>query len=234
MITGILNWSEVWALLIPLYYIVNQKGEQLHIKPVKYYIITALILNICIDVIANQKDLSLNLRWHNNNVLYNLHSIFRFTFFLWFFIRLKPIYLLKFKIIIAIIFYTFLLLYYTLHESIFKFSSLTIGLELYTLLVYCLIYYLQLLQEEYVNEYKKLAEFWIVTGLSIFIVISVIIILFYNNLSETEPLFAIKIWSLHNVAYILLSIFLAKGFYHARYHQNTKQKVIIIAKTEVL
>ena len=234
MVTGILNWSEIWALLIPLYYIITQKTEQHQLKPVKYYIISALIINFCIDIISNQKDLSLNLPWHNNNLLYNLHSIFRFAFFCWFFISLKPKHNLKIKKIIALIYYTFLLSYYTFHASIFTFSSLTIGLELYALLVYCLFYYWQLLKQDLLYDYKKLPEFWIVTGLGIFIVISLVIILFYNKISETEALFAIKIWNIHNIAYILLSIFLAKGFYHARYIQPTKLTVITTDKTEIV
>ncbi len=57
---------------------------------------------------------------------------------------------------------------------------------------------------------------------------------FYNDLSETETLLAIKIWNLHNLAYILLSIFLAKGFYHTRYNQPTKLTVITTDKTGIV
>ena len=78
------------------------------------------------------------------------------------------------------------------------------------LLFYCLQYYFSKLQEE--DDLKMKADFWIVTGLSLYITVSFFVFLFQNTLATNLELFAITIWKVVDIAYILFCIFIAKAF----------------------
>src|SRR5436190_1449200 len=51
MYRRIIDWSEVWALLIPLLIILLRRKNPSYLKPVRYYIFAALLLNISVDII---------------------------------------------------------------------------------------------------------------------------------------------------------------------------------------
>ena len=68
------------------------------------------------------------------------------------------------------------------------------------------------MQEDELIE-KKDPAFWLITGISIYTVISFPLFLFYSVLSVKFKHFAVGIWDLHNFAYCLLSIFIARYFY---------------------
>ena len=79
----IMDWAEVWAVLIPLAVLIARKPAYDWVRPVDIYLIVALLLNILIDGI-----------WYgnkykvfavSNNLLYNIHSFCRFFLFAWFF-----------------------------------------------------------------------------------------------------------------------------------------------------
>src|ERR1700733_8976152 len=108
----ILDTSEVWALLIPLFVMITQKNRVELMKPVRIYVVVALIINICIVLIQEFKA-----RWGihegdflwSNNFLYNIHSIARFFLFAWFFLRLKQPFIPRIKIILPILFGIFVI-----------------------------------------------------------------------------------------------------------------------------
>jgi hypothetical protein len=69
------------------------------------------------------------------------------------------------------------------------------------------------MQQDYQFNYSGTPEFWVTTGLSIYVVINLPIFLFYNALSAQFEKFAIDIWNIHNLSYLILAVFLAKSFY---------------------
>src|SRR5262245_6868971 len=94
----ILDWSEVWAPLIPLIIYAVVRPKYVWTKPVVWYLILALFFSIIIDAIYKQYDLGLNKwfdrnfsQWYNkdgylkNTIFYNFISISRLLFFSWFF-----------------------------------------------------------------------------------------------------------------------------------------------------
>src|SRR5688500_9717148 len=89
-LTEILNWSEVWALLIPLGILLIYRHQPKLLHPVVVYLWIALVINLFIDVIA-----MFYLKWNfpywlrTNNYLYNIHSIARFICFSWFFRKMQ-------------------------------------------------------------------------------------------------------------------------------------------------
>ena len=85
-------------------------------------------------------------------------------------------------------------------------------IEAYFLLIYCLLYYLSQLRDE-TEDFRQNKEFWIVTGLSIYVVINFFMFLFYVPMIQQNELLAEKMWSVHNMAYILLCLFITKAIY---------------------
>lgn len=73
-------------------------------------------------------------------------------------------------------------------------------------------YYLSQLHNE-VERISDKKDFWVVTGLAIFVVINFFLFLFYVPMIEENPVLAGNMWNVHNVAYILFCILIAKALY---------------------
>ena len=100
-------------------------------------------------------------------------------------------------------------------ENFFRqdtFSSRLMATEAGILLFYCLQYYLFKLQEESTTT-KRSGDFWMVTGLSIYVVFNFPFFLLYTSLKVKDQ---VNWWNIHNISYIILCIFIAKAFYVSR------------------
>ncbi len=215
LLKQVLGWSEVWALFIPLFALVLKRKQPLYLKPVIIYILLALVLNLFQDIIANLKFTLHFPHWlQTNNYVYNFHSVARLFLFSLFFIILRQPFLQKVKKIVPIIFSLFVIINFTFFEDFFNFNMLSsrlLSLEAVLLLFYCLQYYLYKLLEE--NEgVEREPDFWVVTGLTIYVSVSFIIFLFQNTLVKQLQPFAITIWKVHDIVYIIFCFFLAKAF----------------------
>ena len=210
----ILDWSEVWALLIPLSVYLYKGNRSFVLKPVVWYICIGIWLNLAQDIIWQYKDkFHLKGILYNNLFIYNAHSIVRLLLFSLFFIRLKQPLLSGIKVLLPFLFLLFIIINFSFYQLFTEFSSRTFGIEAALLLFYCLLYYIYLLQQEKDIAYNQSPEFWVVTGLSIYVVINFPIFLFYSALSIQFENFAINIWDIHNITYIIFSLFLAKAFH---------------------
>lgn len=215
----ILDWSEVWVPLIPLTFALGKKNFHNYLKPVRMYLWLALLINICIVVVWKYK-LKLNFPdWlHSNNFLYNIHSIVRFLLFAWFFSLLDQPFLRSLKRIIPAVYIVFVLFNFLFLEDFFyywSFSSRLLSIETGILLLYCLQYYFYILREEHEEE-KRPPSFWVVTGLSIYVVINFPIFLFYKAFLREFENFAINIWDVTNISYIIFCLLMAKAFYESK------------------
>lgn len=217
----ILAWSEVWALLIPLTILVWKKDRTPYLRPVRIYLWVTLVLNIGIDLISNfKKEWGLkqgDFFW-NNNFIYNIHSVFRFLMFAWFFNLLRQRFMHRVKIIIAFAFLAFVLVNFIFFENFIPrnmeiFSSRLLSTEAALLLFYCLQYFIYLMIEDKTTGVSRQRGFWVVTGLSIYVAVNFFIFLFYSYLSDVKRGFATNIWDVHNIVFILLCILIAKQFY---------------------
>lgn len=212
------NWSEFWALLIPLYFIIRAKSIPSYLKPVKIYVILALPLNLFAVLIQIYKaDWGFHdgdFLW-SNNFLYNAHSILRLILFSWFFLLLRQRFLHRVKAILPFIFIALALINFIFFEQFATtiLSSRLLATEAAILLFYCLAYFIYLLIEERGTPLKKQPGFWVVTGLSIYVSANFFIFLSYNYLYERGfMVFATDIWDVHNVSYVILCICIAKAF----------------------
>lgn len=233
IIQQILDWSEVWATLIPLaiYFIVKPKSKW--VKPIFYYLILAFILGAAIDVIWKRKTLGIDgffqdyLWWwydsdpksgkpvFKNLIFYTLISVSRLLLFTWFFNQ----FVTSFKKIsryITWIFLALILINFSFLESIKDFSSSTLTLEAGILLFYCLRYFYRINMDDEIFSPIALPHYWTVMGLTLYSSVNFMIFLFYKYLTTAYKEYSEELWNVHNITYILLSIFIGISFYRSK------------------
>lgn len=211
---SLMNWSEVWAPLIPLIVLLFKRNQPGFLKPVIVYLIFAVFTNLAGDIIG-AFPLYLPSWLQSNNPLYNIHSIARFICFSYFFTILPQTSFSRLKIILPFISILIILIDFSYVENFGNPQHLSgnlLSAEAYLLLVYCMQYYLAKLRDE-INDLSSRADFWVVTGLSIYVVINFFVFLFYVPMLEQDVRLAINIWYLHNLAYIVLCVFITKAFF---------------------
>lgn len=208
-----LDWSEVWALLIPISFI---RKQPVLYKPVVYYVWIALSINLLTDFTWKFRT-QFPVAFNSNNYLYNLHSIVRLFLFSAFFIGLKQPFLTRVKKAVLILFDVFLIINFGFYENFFNYwmlSSRLLAVEAFLLLFYTLQYYLFKIKQN-VDVDIFTPDFWVVTGLGIYMTINFFIFLLYNELTVRLHAFAISLWNVHNISYIIFNLFLSKAFYES-------------------
>jgi hypothetical protein len=218
----LMNWSEVWAPLVPLTVLLYKKNQPRFLTPVIVYLFLALMINLAGDLIDALKHY-LPYWLQSNNPLYNVHSIIRLICFSYFFAVLPYTPTKRLKFIISVVSVLVILINFGFIENFGNPSHLSgnlLAAEAYLLLVYCMQYYLAKLKNEE-DDVSSGADFWVVTGLAIYVVVNFFVFLFYVPMLDQNIRLAINIWYLHNVAYIVLCIFITKAFYEpARYQYS--------------
>ncbi len=178
------------------------------------YLWLALLFNFIADVIGDFKRYFP--AWlQSNNPLYNVHSLVRFACFSYFFISLKQSSTNAIQKIIPFLSLLFVLINFSFFENFFNPMHLSgdlLAVEAYLLLIYCMLYYLLRLKKD-VEVISGGKVFWVVTGLSIYVVINFFVFLFYLPMIKLNPMLAGKMWTIHNIAYIIFCILIAKAFY---------------------
>jgi len=216
----ILDYAEVWALFIPMGVLLFNRQQPKFMKPVIIYLWLALLLDVCIDTIMTYNDMNLG-PLISNNYLYNLHSMMRFICFSYFFLLLDLSFYQKILRVLPFISVLFVVINFGFvkGENLFDFGKLSGNLltaEAYLLLIGCIIYYLARLKEE-VPVMSGGKGFWVITGISFYVVINFFVFLFYDAAfqlyKQTKDQLVNYMWNFHNIAYIILCIFLAKAFY---------------------
>lgn len=214
MFQAILDWSEVWALLIPLITYQLQRNQPRFLRPILLYLVGALFLNLTGDIVGDFKAYLPG--WLQTNILfYNIHSLFRFGCFIYFFNEIDQLDFSLFRNILTLFYLILITMNYFFLENYFdqiRISGNLFIIEAYFLLIFCLLYYLSQLRNEVVNLSDS-KVFWVVTGLSIYVVINFYIFLFYVPMIQENPMLAEKMWSVHNIAYIVLCLFITKALY---------------------
>jgi hypothetical protein len=100
------------------------------------------------------------------------------------------------------------------YDHLSPFSSRLLSVEAIGLLFLCMQFYISRLSTD-IGTTRKQPEVWIVTGLSIYVTLNFFIFLLYDKLSQQDIAFAAGLWSVHNVSYIIMNLFIAKGFYES-------------------
>ena len=133
----ILDWSEVWALLIPFAVFLSKRKLSYLMQPVLWYVCIGIVLNLAQDIIWKfQIELQLKGFLYKNLFIYNAHSIIRFSLFSLFFIRLQQPIFARLKWILPLLFFLFILINFTQYQSFNDFSSRTFAIEALILLFF--------------------------------------------------------------------------------------------------
>jgi hypothetical protein len=225
----VFDWSEVWALFIPLTILIVYKPKGNWVGPVKWYVIVAFLLNVGIDFIWYSNKMGwfgLSEKEHhtwNNNILYNLNSFARLLFFSWFF-SIQGIGLKKIARIIPFVFLCAVIIFFSIKKdgfnyhdvhkkSIFYISSYLLATEAGLLLIYCLWYTNKIIREDKLASASSYPIFWIVGGLTLYTSVSFFIFLFYDYLNAHYNQFLVSTWDVHNLLLIILCSCIAIAFY---------------------
>lgn len=210
----ILDWSEVWAVLIPIIIFYIKKPKEKYLKPVITYLICAFFINLIGDVIEENyyHDPQWIVRINYNQPFYNLHSIVRLFIFIYFFGLMKIPENKIVKLLIPVITFLVILINFIFFHSFKNFSSLIFSIEGVALIIFCISYFLKRLKSDIVSVNFD-ASLYVVTGLAIYEAICFPIFLFYQTLSKHTEDYAINIWDIHNIAYIVFCLFIARAFY---------------------
>jgi FtsH-binding integral membrane protein len=210
------DWSEVWALLIPLFVWIFSNKQPSLLKSIIVYLWLALTLNLFGDVVADfKKPYHFPLWLQSNTPVYNIHSVVRFVCFSYFFLSLPQPQFKTLKKAIVLVFFLFVIIDFAFFEDFFNRDHLSgnlLSAEAYLLLIFCMLYYLAVLNDEDDTAFKG-PVFWIVTGLSIYVAVNFFVFLFYVPMNAQNWRLADNMWSVHNWAYIILCLFITRALY---------------------
>lgn len=217
MLKEIFVWAESWAPLIPIILYFKYRPRQAYLKPVLLYFFLAVAFNTVSILIWQQKRLGLEMFTTNNNPFYNTQAIVRLFLLSSFFLLLKQPFAVILKKLLPFLFLLFVVLDLVWLEYFFalKIANNIHAAEAGLLLLYCLLFYLYLLHSEAVHP-LQLASFWTVTGLIIFVAVSFPIYLYYESLIKKDVTFAVDIWSVQKISFIVFCLLSAFGFTFAK------------------
>ena len=223
----VIDWSEAWALLIPLTFYFIWKPKDVWVKPVIIYVIIAFILNLTADMIWKGYSFGLTesinrifsflyipaYKQVSNNLFYNIHSIIRLLLFTWFFYKLDPVFFKKLNLIIVPPFIVFTIINFYWFASIIVLpNSALFAVEAALLLFYCIVYFIRLNKEDQLTNPFSESSFKIVSGLTLYNAINFPIFIFYDYLIITNDAYSTGVWNVHNITYIVLNILIALSF----------------------
>lgn len=208
-------WSEAWAPLIPIFFLVKNRDQPKYMRPVVVYILVALPINIFADFIGDFYKNLPSVYWLQVNIyLYNIHSIIRFACFALFFMQLRQEYYGKFRKIIPILYFVFLVIDLGWFENFFSSTSIGSHLflaEAFLLMAYCILYYLSKARDEE-DHFTSTPDIYVVTGLGIFVVANFFVYLYYDSMLSSNEKMADDIWAVPNMAYLIFCLFIARAF----------------------
>jgi hypothetical protein len=213
-------WSEVWALFIPLTILfIRRKHITKDLKPLVIYVWVAVVLNTLADFIWKfGVTFDLPTWLQNNNPLYNLHSSFKVLFFGWLFLINSSGALTRFIKFIISFYIIFVVLNFTFNQSFWFLSSRLLVIEVILLLIFGILWCLDTLKKDSTDAKKQAPVFYVVIGIFIYSAVLFIIFLFYPLIAqvsrnEFDQEFALRVWDIHNITFMILCFFIAKAFY---------------------
>jgi hypothetical protein len=222
------DWSEVWALLIPLIIILVYKPRGHHLGWVVCYVVAAFILNFLATFIIECYDLvPIWLYKKGNNVFYNLHSFVMTLFFCFYFIsvrRYKKTILLKTLLILYIV---FVLINFVFLEPPTKLSTRHFTTGSIVLLIMCLFYFIHSISEESQTNWLKHPSFIICSAVFLYESVTFFIYLFfypmYSKTYNKDFSFALLMMRIYQAIFIVFCILLAIGLYRSKKIQSLER-----------
>ena len=120
------DWSEVWALLIPLIVIIVSRPKEKQIRVLVWYVIIGFILNFATTFMIEFRNLVPSWLYIdnmiNNNIVYNIHSMFRVLLFSWYIINIRQYQFTFFLKILLAAYLVFIFINFTILATVPTFS----------------------------------------------------------------------------------------------------------------
>lgn len=206
----LMDWSEVWAPLIPLTVYLLKKPKDKWTKPLVIYLIIAFLINFTVDFLYHPyiefKVLG------TNYIFYNLSSAFRLIMFCWFFHYIHSFFR-KLNKVLPYFYLALGLLSFIFLKDVFKdFNSPLMALETAVILTYCISWFNLKIRDEIAGSLFAENYSWPVIGITFYAALCFPIFLFYDLLISSESIFAYYIWDVHNFSFMVMCISFAIGF----------------------
>jgi len=222
------DWSEVWALLIPLLVTLIYKPRGHNVKWLLAYVIPAFIFNFLAIFMMHYYYLMPFLLEQGNNIFYNLHSFIMVIFFSCYIITDREYkYTIVLKALLAA-YFAFVLVDFSLFESPFILSTRHFATGSVILLFMCLFYFFRTMLEESPTNWLKEPSFIVCVGLCLYEAITFFIFLFiyplFNKTYNQDLSFALLMMKVYEVSFVIFCIFLAIGLYQNRPRQLIKPR----------
>ena len=219
LLSKVIDWSEVWALLIPLSIILFYRPKEPNINPVIWYVCIALLLNsISTTLYVFYRQMPPFLK--NNNILYNLHSMARVIFFSWYINKITPA---RFSFINKSIisgYIIFTIVNFLFFESLLFFSSRLFAAESIVLLFLCISFFLRSLQDESGTNWIKYPSFLVCTAVALYEAITFFIFLFILPMADKDPGFGLLILDIYKITFVVFCILLAWSLLRSKKQQD--------------
>ncbi len=213
------DWSEVWALLIPLTVILVRKPRGEKTKWLVLYVFTALFLNTASTVMAQFYG-SMPSWLKNNNILYNIHSVARVLLLGAYIISVRPY---KYPRVLKGLFITyilFIILNFSFIEPVAFLSPNLYAAESILLLVLCLLYFFRSIEDDSDIHWLKHPSFLVCTGICFYEVVTFFVFLFFNTINysteHSDLAFARVLLLVYTISYLVFCILLALALYRHR------------------
>lgn len=227
VLNSVIQWSEVWALLIPLAIIIIFRTRRSDMLPVVLYVCIAFILNLAAIIISIYHE-ELPSYFKNNNILYNLHSFVRVLLLGWYLINLKLLSSSRLVKIVMTAYILFVLINFIFLENPLLLSSHLFSAESIVLLVLSFLYFFRSMQDESKIDWLKDPSFLVCSGISLYEALSFFIFLFFYPLFEKNPAFGMLTMKIFSLSYIILCILLALALRKAYRRQLSEIETINI------
>lgn len=221
IINIIRDWSEVWALLIPLTIILLPGKKEKITQPIIIYVFVGLILSlISTTMFVFHQQMPAFLK--NNNIIYNIHSFIRVLLFSWYIFQFRFHRRGSIKKIILLFYLVFVFINFIFWESPLLFSSSHFIAESIVLLICCISFFFNTIQDDSDMNWLKHPAFLVCAGLSLYEAVNFFTFLFFNMLSQKNLEFLKIAWTIHNITFVILCIMLALSLYNSNKQSSDK------------
>jgi hypothetical protein len=220
IINFLIDWSEVWPLLIPLaiFMIFRPKGKS--VNWLITYIILALLLNTFSVFLVESPHLlpSFLLLDAGNNLYYNLHSLVMVICFSAYIISVRTYKYPKLLNGLIIAYMLFVVVNFIFFESPLLLNTLHFTIGSIVLLIVCLFYFFRSIVDDESNiNWLRHPSFIICTGLCLYEVVTFFIWLFiyplFNKNINYDMKFAQAMMQVYQASFVLFCILLAIGLF---------------------
>jgi hypothetical protein len=194
------------SILLPTILILFSKNKSAPYQVLRVYIAITIIVEGVSRYMADKK--------MNNLPLFHLNSILELACLSMMFYYLVNSPLIK-KSIVGIIlgFATFAIVNALFFQDIYTFNSYPRIAVCLLLIIYCIIFFIQTLNELTVVRLETYGIFWIVLGTLIYFAGNMFLFTFFEYLLRVSKEYGFQLWNIHSILNIIFNSLLALGIW---------------------